>query len=87
VAVSSGATRSDEPSVTTAMTANTQPGPVVARSTPETAGAVSMATLSVHPETTFDAVSSSGRRARCGTSAVCAGRVIVTAVAARAARP
>ena len=84
--MSSGATSSAEPSVTADMTAKTQPGPAVARSTPATAGAVSMATLSVHPETTFEAVSSSGRRARCGTSAVCAGRVIVTAVAARAAR-
>ena len=43
--------------------------------------------LSVQPETAFVAVSSSGVRASDGRSAACAGRVIVTAVAATAASP
>jgi hypothetical protein len=44
-----------------------------------------MLTLSIQPETTFAAVSSSGVRASDGSSTACAGRVIVTAVAAAAA--
>ena len=68
------------------MIAKTQPGPTVASSAPASAGAVNMATLSFQPETTFVAVSSSGRRARYGTSAAWAGRVVVIAVATSAAR-
>ena len=44
-----------------------------------------MATLSFQPKSTFEAVSSSGRRARKGTSAVCVGRVIVSDAVTRAA--
>jgi hypothetical protein len=44
-----------------------------------------MLTLSIHPETTFTAVSSSGVRASAGIRTACAGRVVVTAVAASAA--
>jgi len=68
------------------MAAKTQPGPTVASSAPASAGATSIATLSFHPDTTLAAVSSSGRRARNGTSAVWAGRVVVIAAAESAAR-
>ncbi len=84
--VSSGATSTADTSVAAAMAAKTQPGPTVASSAPARAGATSIATLSFHPDTTFAAVSSSGRRARNGTSAVWAGRVVVIAVAESAAR-
>jgi hypothetical protein len=49
------------------------------------AGATTRLTLSIQPETTLAAVSSSGDRASAGTSAAWAGRVSVTAVAATAA--
>ena len=80
-----GATSNDDTSITAAISAKTQPGPALDRITPARAGAVSTATLSVHPETTFAAVSSSGSRASDGVSAVCAGRVVVIAVEAAAA--
>jgi len=67
------------------MTAKTTPGEPTARSTPVAAGADTSETLSIQPETTLAAVSSSGDRASAGTSAACAGRVSVTAVAATAA--
>ena len=52
---------------------------------PATVGATSRLTLSFQPETTFDAVSSSGMRQSAGVRAAIVGRVIVTAVAATAA--
>ena len=57
----------------------------MASRTPASAGATSTLTLSIQPETTLVAVSSSGVRASAGTSAAWVGRVIVTAVAAIAA--
>ena len=45
-----------------------------------------MLVLSFHPETTFDAVSSSGVRQSPGVRAAIVGRVIVVAVAATAAQ-
>ena len=67
------------------MTANTVPGLPTASSSPVRAGAASIAMLSIQPETTFVAVSSSGERASAGSSAACVGRVTVTADAATAA--
>ncbi len=68
------------------MTRKTHPGPAVARMSPASAGATRMLVLSFQPDTTFDAVSSSGVRQRPGVSAAIVGRVIVVAVAATAAQ-
>ena len=57
----------------------------MASRTPASAGATRTLRLSIQPEATLVAVSSSGVRASPGTSAACVGRVIVTAVAAIAA--
>ena len=46
----------------------TQPGPQAAITSPATAGATRTLTLSIHPETTLAAVSSSGTLASAGTS-------------------
>src|SRR5207248_1733548 len=77
-----GVTSTADPSVTAVITAKTAPGPEIASKAPATAGAASVPMLSFQPETTVEAVSSSGRRARYGTSADWAGRVIVRAPAA-----
>ena len=53
---------------------------------PAIAGAIRMLVLSFQPETTFDAVSSSGVRQSPGVSAAIVGRVMVVAVAATAAQ-
>src|SRR5439155_24559621 len=81
-----GATMSADASATTAITAKTVPAPPAASRTPARAGATSMDRLSIQPEATFAAVSSSGVRASAGVTTACAGRVMVTAVAATAAR-
>ena len=81
----SRATVSADPAATPAITANTHPGDETASRTPVAAGAASTLRLSIQPETTLVAVSSSGVRASAGTSADCVGRVTVTAVAAAAA--
>jgi hypothetical protein len=81
------ATRAAEATATAAITAKTHPGEATASSTPVRAGAAKTLTLSIQPETTFVAVSSSGVRARAGTSADWVGRVTVTQVAATAASP
>src|SRR5206468_8993727 len=73
-----GATRSAETSATPAITANTVPAPPAPRSTPASAGAARTLTLSIQPEATLAAVSSSGVRASDGVRTACAGRVIVT---------
>src|SRR4029077_19639895 len=78
-------TRTPDASATTAITAKTVPGPLKPRITPASAGASSTLRLSIQPETTFVAVSSSGGRASAGVNADWVGRVIVTAVAATAA--
>jgi hypothetical protein len=78
-------TTAAEANATTAIVAKTMPGLQTSSRTPATAGATSTLALSIHPETTFVAVSSSGERASAGTRAACVGRVIVTAVAATAA--
>src|SRR6185503_3079202 len=81
----SRATSSADTVATTPITAKTQPGEATASNTPASAGATSTLTLSIQPETTLVAVSSSGVLASDGTSAAWVGRVIVTAVAATAA--
>ena len=70
----------------TAITANTDAGPLTPSRTPAAAGARKIPRLSIHDETTLAAVSSSGVRASPGTSAACAGRVNVNEVAAAAAK-
>jgi hypothetical protein len=82
---STGSTTSPPASETHAITAKTRPGEPTERSTPASAGAATRLTLSIQPETTLVAVSSSGVQASAGTSAACVGRVRVTAVAATAA--
>ena len=72
-------------SAAAAITANTVPTSATPSRTPAAAGAVRTLTLSIHPETTFAAVSSSAVRANAGMRADCAGRVSVTEVAADAA--
>ena len=67
-----------------AITAKAVAGPLTPSSSPTAAGARKIPALSIQEETTLTAVSSSGLRARPGTSADCAGRVNVTAVAADA---
>ena len=70
---------------TAAITAKTVATPLTPRITPAAAGARKMPALSIQDETTLAAVSSSGLRAKPGTSAAWAGRVSVTVVAAAAA--
>jgi hypothetical protein len=80
-------TSSPEQASSPAITANTAPGPAAPSSSAARAGPPSTLTLSVQLEATLAAVSSSGVRARVGSRAPWAGRVMVTEVAARAARP
>ena len=59
--------------------ANTIASEPTASTTPASAGAARVLTLSIHPDATFVAVSSSGERASAGANADCVGRVIVNA--------
>jgi hypothetical protein len=75
----SGITRaapSRQPKLASANTIASEP---TASTTPASAGAASMLRLSIQPDATFVAVSSSGVRARPGAKADCVGRVIVNA--------
>jgi hypothetical protein len=81
------ATSMAEPATTPAITAKTAPEPYSPSRSAATAGPTRTLMLSVQPEATFAAVSSSGVRARVGSRAPWAGRVMVTEVAASAARP
>jgi len=74
-----------EASAATVQSANTAPTVDTARTTPVIAGAMKMQALSIHPETTLNAVSSFGSRASSGTSTAWAGLVTVTAVEATVA--
>ena len=85
--VSTQLTSSPEQARAPAITAKTAPGPLTASSRAASAGPARMLMLSVQLEATLAAVSSSGVRARMGSSAFCAGRVMVIEVAASAARP
>ena len=69
------------------MTAKTAPGPLSPSSSAASAGPARTLVLSVQLEATLAAVSSAGVRARVGSRALWAGRVMVIEVAASAARP
>ena len=80
-----GKTRIAPTSTSAPISRKTQPGPQAAISSPATAGAMRTLMLSIHPDTTLAAVSSSGTLARAGTSVATVGRVTTIAVAATAA--
>jgi hypothetical protein len=76
----SGSTSAAPNAQPAAASANTAVSDQTARTTPASAGATSMLTLSIHPEATFVAVSSSGVRATAGANDDCVGRVIVNTI-------
>ena len=82
---STPATSSAETSVTRAISPNTRSAPEMASSTPVRTPATRTPPFSTQLVTTFVAVSSSAERASDGWITACAGRVIVTAVAATTA--
>ena len=78
-------TSTADTSAATAIVPNTALVPETARMMPVSALATRAPPFSTQLDTTFAAVSSSGERASDGMITACAGRVIVTAVAASTA--
>ena len=86
-ATRTGATSAALPATSTAQTANSAPICPSPRNSDAIRAATTTPTFSAQPATTLAAVSCWASRARAGSTANCAGRVVVIAVLASTASP